>query len=661
MTPLVSELVVTYLVALAAVVVLAAVRVPSVVALILAGMLAGPTGFGLIRNPESVEVLATIGVDLLLFTVGLDFSLSELRLMWRRLIVGGLLQMAGTTGAVALVFVVFGGRSLALGVFVGIFVAMTSTALLLRGLADRDELDAPHGRLAVAVSLFQDLAFVLLLMLLPVLAGRAEPIETPGLVGRALAAMVMVAVLGRSVLPRLLRLVVRVRRREAFPLSLLVASAGTAWLCARVGLSTSLGAFLGGLVLAESEFSHQAQAEIRPLRDILSSLFFVSLGMLVSLPDLATHLPLVLGLAGAILAGKVLLGALAFLLAGSAARVAVSAAVVLAPVGEFSFIFGRAGFEAGLLPQAAWQSLLLASVVTMVVGPFLIEAAPAAGRLIGGPLTPRGRARTAALRDHVILLGFGLVGRLIAAALRVAGLPYLVVELNGATVQRERPRGEPIVYGDATNPHALAAAGVSTARAVVMVLSDPEATRRAIRAVRQAAPRVPVVVRTRYRTEADAMLALGATVVVVEEIETSLEALAQLLVRLGLPANRVEAILETLRHESLARPRARGTDWAVVLPDVLRQAEVSAHDVEPGDWVVGRSIAESALRTATGASIVALGRGEVYLASPDPGETLRAGDMLYLVGTASAVADARRLLRDGPKAGDAGAGGRPPA
>jgi CPA2 family monovalent cation:H+ antiporter-2 len=648
MTPLVSDLVLTYVVALAAVLALAPLRIPSVVALMVAGGLAGPSGFALVRNEQSVEVLANIGVDLLLFTVGLDFSLRELQRMWRQLVVGGFLQMAGTTAAVALVLVAIAGRPASFAIFIGIFVAMTSTALLLRGLADRDELDAPHGRLAVAVSLFQDLAFVVLLMLLPVFAGHAQPAETPALLARALGAIVMVGVLGRSVLPRLLRAVVRAKRREAFPLALLVASAGTAWLCAALGLSTSLGAFLGGLVLAESEFSHQAQAEIRPLRDILSSLFFVSLGMLVNLPELAMRLPLVLALAAAILVGKIVVGAAALRGAGSATRVAVSAAVALAPVGEFSFIFGRAGFEAGVLPPGTWQLLLLASVVTLVVGPFLIGGAPALGRLVGGRPTRRARGREAAAVGHVLVLGFGLGGRLIAAALRVANLPYLVLELNGTTVQRERARGEPIVYGDATHPQALQAAGVDRARAVVMVLSDPEATRRAVRAVRQLAPRVPIVVRTRYRTEADEMLALGATVVAVEEIETSLEVLAQLLVRLGLAASRVEAILETLRHESIVRSLRGPADATLVLPDVLREAEVSAYEVGPGDWAADRTIAQTALRSATGASVVALGRGEVYMTSPDPSEPLRVGDILYLVGPAASIEGARRLLRDGP-------------
>ncbi len=655
MTPLGSELVVTYIVALAAVLVLAAVRLPSIVALILAGVLAGPSGLGLVRDEASVDALARIGVDLLLFTVGLDFSRGELRQMWRRLLVGGVLQMAFTTAAVV-VLVATGRGSVAFGVFIGVFVAMTSTALVLRGLADRDELDAPHGRLAVAVSLFQDLAFVVFLMLLPVLAGRAAAVETPGLVARALGAIVMVAVLGRIALPRLLRLVIRTGRREAFPLALVVASAGTAWLCAAVGLSTSLGAFLGGLVLAESEFSHQAQAEIRPVRDILSSLFFVSLGMLVSAAELASRFPLVLGLAALILVGKALLASLAFVAVGTPPRVAVSAAVVLAPVGEFSFIVGRAGLDAGLLSPAGWQLLLLASVVTMVAGPGLIGAAPELGRLLSASAARRDRERQPAPRQHVLVLGFGLGGRLIAAALRVASVPYLVVELNGATVQRERSRGEPIVYGDATHPHVLAAAGVASARAVVMVLSDPEATRRAIAAARHLAPRVPIVVRTRYRAEADRMLTLGATVVVVEEIETSLEALAQLLVRLGLPSNRVDAILETLRHEAIVRPLRGAGDRALVLPEVLRQAEVSAHEVGPGDWAVDRTIADTALRTLTGASIVALGRGETYLASPDAAEVLRAGDIVYLVGTGPAVERAHRVLREGPEAGAVRAG-----
>ena len=419
---------------------------------------------------------------------------------------------------------------------------MSSTAVAIRGLADRNEVDAPHGRLAVGVLLFQDVAIVGALVLVPVLGGQIAPREVPLLLGRAAAALLAVGVIGRLVLPPLVRAVLRARRREVFPFALLVASVGTAWLCARLGLPTAVGAFFGGLVLAESEFSHQAQAEIGPLRDLLASLFFVSLGLIVDLPAMVAYLWLLPLVVGAIILGKTLVATLGFAAIRQRVGVAVGAGLALAQVGEFSFILGREGLAAGLIDEATWQVLLASSIATMLLTPALLAAGPSLAAFIGR-LARRPRAAMGAdapvRQGHVIVLGFGLGGRIIAAALRVAGRPYAVLDLNGKTVLEARAAGEPIAYGDAASPGALAAAGAGEAAAVAIVLNDPEASRRAVRAVRGLSAAVPIVVRARYRLEAERLLAIGATAVAVEEIETSLEVLGLLLARLPMSPGRV--------------------------------------------------------------------------------------------------------------------------
>lgn len=649
---LLADLVVTYAIALFLVVILARARVPSIVAFMLAGVVAGPGATRIISTPEEVEMLAEIGIVLLLFTVGLDFSLAAMKQLWRTIVSAGAMQIVGTAALAGLVLVLAGETAVKLAVFIGLFVALSSTAIVLKGLAERNELASPHGRLTVGILLLQDLAIVVLLLLVPILSGKTPLSAVPMAVGRALLAIGLVAGASRIVLPALLRFVTASRRREAFPLAILVASVGTAWLSSLVGLSMAVGAFLAGLMLAESEFSHQAYAEVRPIRDVLSGLFFISLGMLIDLPTVLTHLPLVLGIAAAIIAGKALVAAGALVTAMSPVRVAIASGIGLAQVGEFSFILGRAGLDAGLLPPSMWQALLGASIATMIATPSLLAVAPAVASwfragdvsramgLVPGGIPP--------ISGHVIVFGFGIGGQLVARAIRDLGVPYLILELNGATVRRAKAEGEPVFYGDATSPESLHAARVEHAIAVVSLLSDPDAAERMVKSVREISTSIPIVVRTRYRLEAERLKELGATVAVAEELEASLEVLAQLLGRLHVAGNTIEALLDVFRRESVSlRPVRAPRAMLQSLPEPLRQMPVSSHRVEEGQWTVGRTVAELNLRAQTGASILAVQRDDRYNMSLSPDDLIETGDILYLTGDDSDIMLARRRLQEG--------------
>ncbi|HWP99636.1 MAG TPA: cation:proton antiporter, partial [Vicinamibacterales bacterium] len=450
---LLQDLILVYATSLAAIVALARLRVPPVVAMVAAGILVGPAGFGLVAQ-EQVDALAELGVVFLLFAVGLDFSLAELRRTLGRMVLGGVLQIAVTTAAV-------GTAGLALGlpahvaVFAGLFVALSSTAIVLKTLADRNALASPAARLATGVLLFQDLAVVVLLLLLPILAGRTAEGGAAGLLIRGGLALGLVAAVARLVLPRLLRSVLASGRREAFPLAILVASVGTAWASAQLGVSMAIGAFLGGLVIAESEFSHQAHAEVRPLRDVLSALFFVSLGLLVDARVVLTHAWAIVGLTVLVVFVKALTATLA-LLPLAPVRIAAMAGLYLAQVGEFSFILGRAALGIGLIAEDLWQLLLAASIGSMLLAAPVIAAAPAVAARLGRERR-RGAPRPARVpaSGHVLVLGFGVGGRLVATTLRELGIDYVVLELNGRTVRAARREGEPILYGDDTGPESL--------------------------------------------------------------------------------------------------------------------------------------------------------------------------------------------------------------
>jgi CPA2 family monovalent cation:H+ antiporter-2 len=645
------DLVIVYAVALGVIIAAAWVRIPPIIALIIAGAISGPSGLRFIESREEVDQLAEIGIVLLLFTVGLDFPMVELRRIWKRVVAGGALQVGLTAAAAAAVAVAFNvnGRT---AIFIGLFLALSSTAIVLRELARYNRLDSPAGRITTGVLLFQDLAVVLLLLAAPVLAGTVQIAALPAVLGRAVLAVTGILAIGYFVLPALFRLVTACGQREAFPLAVLVGSVGTAVVGAALGVSMALGAFLAGLVLAGSEFSHQAHAEVRPLRDLLTSLFFISLGMLIDVPVFVGNVGPIAAVAAATVLLKAVTAGLALMIAATPLRVATIGALALAQVGEFSFVIGRDALNRGVLPEAAWQLLLPASVLTMLVAPTLVAVGP---RLAGWLQPPRmsmaADAEEVAHAGHVLIFGFGVGGRLAATALREFGIPYHIVDLNGATVRDARAAGEPISYGDATAPDTLIAAGIERARAVDVVLSDPDAAMKVVQSAARLAPRVPVLVRARYRAEAARLQEAGA-IAVAEELEASLEVVAQLLAGVDVPGNIIQVLLEDYRRREampvLRLPAAPRVPLYQLAPELL-SAPVATHQLRNGDWATGRTLADLNLRATTGVSVLAVRRDGRSWTSPPPDLTLEPNDVLYLLGDDADVLLARARLAQGDR------------
>jgi monovalent cation:H+ antiporter-2, CPA2 family len=645
---LLRELVLTYALALGLILALARLRIPPIVSFIIAGTIAGPAGLGIVHREEDVELLADLGIVLLLFTVGLEFSLREIERIWRAVIFGGSLQMGGTAAVIALIVYLGVQGSWRVAIFIGVFVALSSTAIVLRELGSRNQLDAPHGRLMVGVLLFQDLCIVALLLLVPILSGKTALSAVPLVLLKAAAAIGAVAIVSRLVLPLLFNLVARSRRREAFPLAVLLASIGTAWVGSLLGMSMALGAFLGGLILADSEFSHQAHAEIRPLRDILSGLFFISLGMLVHFGTIVDNLAGVVGVTLLLIVVKGVVASAALWAVATPLRIAVTAGIGLAQVGEFSFILGRAGLEVGLVSSGQWQILLAASIATMVVTPALVAIAPPIGSWVAKRTKEHAEqsdADVTHLTDHVVILGFGVGGRLLGRGLRQLSVPYIILDLNGATVRTARQNGESIFFADATNEDALRGAGVERARAIVAVLSDPYASVRAVTAVRALNPDAPIIVRTRYAAEAEMMSRLGAAVAVAEELEASLEVLAQVFARLDVPGNVGEVLVDAFRRESSGMRQSRAPMQPLEsLPSAISEAPVASHQLGDGEWAVGRTLADVNLRAETGALVIAVRKNGRHITSPPADLELAAGDVLYLMGDESDILLARQRL-----------------
>ncbi|MCC6216456.1 MAG: cation:proton antiporter [Polyangiaceae bacterium] len=661
--PLLDELAIVAALAVAVTVTLSKLHLPTVAGLLAAGALLGPHGSRLARSVDSIEVLAEVGVVLLLFSIGLEFSLAKLRDILRRVALGGALQVGVTTAVTAGVAVAL-GEPLGRGVFYGFVFALSSTAIVLRALAERGELDAPHGRFVVGTLIFQDLCVVPMVLVVPLLgagghAGDAAAQIALALV-RATAVVAAVLAVSKYVVPRVLGWVDASRSREVFLLAILGLCIGTAWLTSLAGLSLALGAFLGGMVVADTEFGHRAMGDILPLRDAFVSVFFVSLGMLFD-PRVVLERPL---LVGALLLGFLVAKGLIATLAAAAMRfpprVAWLAGVGLAQFGEFGFVLTRLAQSSGVVEPAEVAPLLAAGIASMFVTPLLARAAPhvTAGERLLAPLErllgQRGidepEAKDSTLAGHVVLVGFGLAGRLAAGALRACELPFVALELNLDNVRHGRDHGMPVYYGDATSEEALHHAQVARAAMLVVLINDPQAAVRVVDTVKRVAPGVPVLVRTRYLAERAPMAALGADQVVAEEVEGAIEVIVRMLRNAQLPRNVIDEQIEVVRgstQESEGRPTVPRNR----LGDVRALAELKIECVQIAreSAVVGASALTLDLRRETGALIVALRRGGELLEDPDPAAPFLAGDVVYLVGTTAAVG--RAVARFGARAG----------
>jgi monovalent cation:H+ antiporter-2, CPA2 family len=645
-------------------------KLPAIAGLLLAGALIGPNALRILENGDNVASLARVGVIILLFSIGLEFSLSRLGRIAKLVAVGGLLQVSLTVVAVWIIAVAL-GFSPQKGLLFGFALSLSSTAIVLRALAERGELDAPHGRFVVGALVFQDLCVVPMVLVIPILAsgsGGAGLLGVGLALGKAAATVVAAVALSKLLVPRLFSLVDAGRSRETFVLAVLAVCGGTAWLTSAAGLSLELGAFLAGLVLAETDYGHRAMSDVLPLRDVLMGIFFVSLGMLFD-PHVIVARPGAVGLVlGVLLLGKGAIAAFTALLMRFPARAAFLAGVGLAQFGEFGFVLIQLGEKLKIASAEESAIVLAAGVVSMFVTPLLVHAAPhiTAGEALLRPLCrvlgARGIDEPApqhkGLEGHVVIIGYGLGGRLLAQALGKSGFPYIALELNAETVRDARARNEPLYYGDATSREALAHAGVDRARQVVVAINDPRAARRTVNAVKLYAPMTPVLLRCRYLSDHGALVALGANDVVVQELEAGVEIIVRVLRDLSVPRNVIDERIREIRAQTQASarrltvPRSKAGEM-----EDLAGLKVERFLVRQGSYANGRSIAGLRLREVTGALIVSVRRKGALLEEPDPNLPLEPDDVVYIVGSGPARRAARWLL----ETGDGGSLAPPPA
>lgn len=553
-----SDLLALLVASIGAAVAMRALGQSTILGYLVTGLLIGPAALGLLHG-ESIATLAEVGVSLLLFTIGIELSPAQLAKIRRIAVGGGSLQVGATALVFALAAGIATGRPLE-AAFLGCAVALSSSAIILKTLADRGDLDAPYTSATTGVAIFQDIATLPMMVILPALAlggSGAAGGGAPGLadlalpvlaaLGRAAAILAILYVASRFIVDRFLYAVARTRSPEVFILAVAALILAAAYGAALAGLSLALGAFVGGIMLAESKYSHQILADVTPFRGVFQAIFFVSIGMLIDVRWALAHLGLVAAATAAVIAGKTLVAALALAAVGVPARVATATGIVLSSIGEFSLLIVAQGHRLGAIGDDAYQLALAASFGTMALAPPLIanvrrivdllaRALPGGlGKKLAGASDERLAAAAGALSGHVIICGFGPVGRDVAMFCLDHGVGFVAIELNPKTVKEFSEKGIRIFFGDFSNAVVLEQAGVAHARALVVAAPDTPSAVRAIRTALGLHPGLEVVARTKYRGDVEKILAAGAKEVVEEEFETALEMVARLSKGLALP------------------------------------------------------------------------------------------------------------------------------
>lgn len=648
--PLLGDILIIFALSVLVLLACAKLRIPAIVAFLLTGILAGPNGLGLVKAVHEVETLAEVGVVLLLFAIGLEFSLKELLEIRKSVLLGGFLQVLFSS-AVAFGLAWQAGRSWNQAVFIGFLVSLSSTAIVLKLLQERAESDAPHGRAVLGILIFQDLIVVPMMLVTPLLAGAGGESGTAGLwvLLKGLGVVVLVVVGAKWAVPALLFQVARTRSREVFLLTVIALCFAVAWLTSSIGLSLALGAFLAGLVLSESDYSMQALGNILPFRDVFVSFFFVSIGMLLDLNFLLANPAVVLGVVVVVIVLKIMAGAAAAAVLGFPLRTSVMVGLALAQVGEFSFILAGVGIEHGLMDGRGYQVLLDMAILSMGLTPFLIASArrvadavsrlPFPERWKSGALESKA-IQPAKEKDHLIIVGFGVNGRNLARTARVAGIPHVIIEMNPDTVRLEKAKGTPILFGDAGQEMVLHHAGIETARVLVAAVSDPAATRRIVRMARTLNPRIHLIARTRFVQEVKPLYDLGADEVVPEEFETSVEIFTLVLRKYLVPRQEIEKLVSEVRADGYQMLRSPSWD-TVSLSDVrlnLPDVDIGALRVCRGAPADGKTLGQLELRKKHGVSILAIRRGGKMISNPDADARIQAEDVLVALGHPSRMA-----------------------
>ncbi len=639
-------------------------QVPPVLGFLVTGILIGPSGLGILNGGESV-LNADLGIIFLLFTIGVDLSLKELWKMKKDLILGGTLQIILTT---AVVFIICSaiGFSPATSTFLGFLISLSSTAIVLKVLQEKNEVYTPHGKTSLAILIFQDLAIVPLILITPLLAGSSVSFEgslsTIFIKG---SLIILVFILSAKFLvPRIFYYVGRTGSKELFLVSVVFICLSAAIFTSSIGLSLALGAFLAGIIISGSQYSQQAMGNIIPLRDMFMSFFFVSVGMLLNIGYLRENLLVIVIAAIVLIILKSIACAATTFLLGRPLRTTILAGLALSQVGEFSFVLSRLGVEYSLLTEETYQAFLAVSIITMGVTPFVIKASykpadyivkMASGTAFGMKLVKGFYSESLdeeniepGMKDHLIIVGFGFSGKTISTAAKAAGIPYVIVETNPDIVKEEKIKGERISYGDATFGAVLEHAGIKNARVLITGISDAAATRKIVQTAKELNPNVCIIAKVRDLQEMKHLNALGADEIIPEEYETSVEIFVRLLEKYLVPQESIDKLVNDVRANGYRMLRKlsvdTGIDSGFSIKDGLPGVDIQVVKVGRSSNFDGKTLADLQFRKKHGVTVLSVRRGSDLIYTPEGNFQLKAKDACILLGKPEDLFNVRKFF-----------------
>lgn len=633
-------------------------KIPGIIGFLISGTLAGPYAFGIIKAVHEVEIMAEIGIILLMFTIGMEFSLKKLMSLGKPVLLGGSIQVFLTI-IVFFIISLLAGLNPALALFAGFLVSLSSTAIVLKIIQARGEVDSPYGRISLAILIFQDIIIVPMMLFVPLLAGKTGNIifAVALILIKAVLILILVAISAKWIIPALFFRVVQTKNKELFLLCIIVLCFGEAFLTSYAGLSLALGALLAGLIIAESGYNYQALSGIVPFRDLFTSFFFISIGMLLNINFLYSNLPLIILITVTVILVKALISGLTALILGYPLRPSILAGLALAQIGEFSFILAKSALSLEFLPENIYQIFLSVSVLTIAATPFIISLSlPVSNFITAIPLpaffcrftvrnTETEIEKAEGLKNHIIIVGFGLNGRNLAKACSLTGIPYVILEMNPDTVKEEKLKGEPVYYADATQEIVLKKVQIQFAKIIVVGINDPPANLRVTELAKRLNPSLHIIVRTRFMQEIDDIYKLGASEVVVEEFETSFEVFTRVLRKYLIPQDEIEKIVMSLRSGDYKVFRKSSHKFKNCFDLELLNISLITLRIKEKSLFSGKSLSQIDLRKKYKVTLAAIKRKDEIISSPDGEMVLNCNDLLILMGSPEDLAEISKLLK----------------
>jgi len=624
------------------------IRIPTIIGYLLTGIVVGPSVLGVIHSPNEIEFMAEIGIILLMFTIGLEFSLNHLIKIRNIVFFGGFVQLVFTAGVTAL-FAHMYEMSWGAAVFIGFLTALSSTALVLKILQERGELTSNYGRTVVGILIFQDIILIPLILLTPMLGGQTADIGVKllGMGSKTLFIMALVYVGNRWIMPRVLHLIALTKNQELFLMSIFLVCLAVALLTSEMGMSLAFGAFLGGLMISRSEYSQDAFGHLIPFKDTFTSFFFVSIGMLLDLNFFAENIFLVLATVLLVIAIKaVVAGGTGFIL-GHTFRGTVMVGLAMAQIGEFSFILAKTGQTYQILSDYYYQLFLAVTIASMAVSPFLITVAkPTANLLLKLPIPeilvkgmfPLKEIEVPAMQNHIVMIGKDSRSLNLSRMASQMKLPYVSIVFDPASARARQMKGEMVVYGDSMNEPILRKAHIETAEIVVISIGDAITALGVIEKVRELNKHAYIMVRSKHVSDIEDLYEMGANQVIPEEFETAIELFERVLKKLLIPKGEIENAISHIRDDNYGIFREKEENNTFTLSDEIPDIEIVA--LKAGNYPLfpGNSLKEIHLRKEFGLTVVAAKRGDKIFENPGSGFVFESEDVIYVLGKHEKIA-----------------------